>query len=992
MLLALWAPAQQGRYIVALNDGRIVSGDKLTGWHAPGLTVRLDGHVATAPGEPLLWMRDASLKPWLAPSPRGGFVEFVGGDRIVGGVIGGQDACGKDGMYVPAHLLVRPTKPKHTRDHEGASLDIVRVLPDRIKRVVLGPELQVRLQPGNAFGRNGSRMSFVGIRWRGKSVLLLTKTGTRTVLLADIAEVHMPRTDPWEAYYRQLAAISPACRSNLIRIETNDGLIATGSESRFGAVPFAHESMLPHSIAHRRNLVSHIKHLEERLLKSSRKIEETRAHQKKRIADHDREIRKVQSRHGKALGELKAQLEKQRRDAAARSAAKRKKLQESFRKSIAEIKKNLTAAPQAQSEAKRKRAQAAKVLKAAEQALEREESNAQAAGEASLKRLQAVHADELKRLAQTKATLAAAMARSDEAAARGNKTYLSQLASGKARLAVAPTHEGSPSTWYHMIHPVWSLDPLWVPFKTIVMRWESRPTTVPLSRVEPAETLDPAMLRWCADRNVDGGPLRSGGRLYGWGFGVHAHSELRFMLPSSAVAFNTRLGLDRVVDTGGCARGKVFLGSTKTEPAYQSPLLIGSAKTVWSGAIPIRRSAKAPITLILQADPIGRDHPPQAEPLNIRDKLNWLEPQLSLDLNRLRSEVSRHIAPTVLAWRRWTPTFDKHGVYAWRTWLARPARHERESFLPVLGVKARPLKLSREMTIADGDKWLVVDVGFPDGADIRADAVTLRVGDANIPAQKLPIRQYWRRRTAPLVFSLAKYRGKKIKLELTQRPEAGELYWRAVGTSNKLPEHYRLARFLESIGRKDMQITRGLDLALQSGGIGKRDALSALKIMERGGTIGFCCKTEEKDYGYMHCVMVGHGWIGGEKTFRELKDVGWLRFLIICQENGFSKKLMKEVAQARQAGVWLPRRTPSTYGGISYSITLRNRSNKKLAIFQINRGGGMNPVDQVEPGGRRILHTHEAFRYEAYVLAKKYDKTQPVSRLLIKGETVWEIK
>jgi hypothetical protein len=873
----------RSRYTVVMSDGTRVSGDKLTGWHAVGGAVRLDGAVIKAPGKQLLWIGDTKLKRWRPPARRGAYIEFVGGDRIVGAVIGGQDAAGQNGLRVPSHMLVRPTARKYTRDHQGVSLDIVRVLPDRIRRVVLTPGLGVRFRPGSAFDRDGRRMSFVSIRWRGQTVRLLTKTASRTVQLADLAEIHMPRMDPWEAYYRQLAIISPACRSNLIRLETTDGMIATGSESRFGAAAFSHESMLPHAIAHRRNLVSHIKHLQERYLKSRRKFEETRTAQQKRIA-------------------------------------------------------------------------------------------------------------ELTRLGQAKDALVLQMARSAATAEQQHETYQSQLASGKARLAVVPGHAGDQNTWWHMVHPVWSLDPLWVPFKTIVMRWESRPDTVPLSRVEPMETVGPELLRWRADRNVDGGPLRSGGRFGGWGFGVHAHSELRFRLPSTAAAFSTRLGLDRVAGAGGCVRGKIFIGSTRTKPAYQSPVLIGSRKTVMTPAIPIPRSGKEPIDLILQADPVGRDHPAHAEPLNIRDKLDWLEPQLVLDPKRLLNKVRPHIPAAVLAWRGWTPTFDPKGVYQWRSWMARPESHERESFLPVLRVGARALRLSREITIAAGDKWLVVDVGFTDGSDIRADAVSLRIGDSDIQPEKLPVRQYWRRRTAPLVFSLAKYRGKKIKLELTQKPGPRGLYWRAVAVSSKLPNAHRLARFLVSIGREDMQVTRGLGLALQSGGIGKSDALSALKIMERGGTIGFCCKVDPKNYGYMHCVMVGHGWIGGEKTFRELKDVGWLRFLIICQENGFPMKLMKEVAEARRAGVWRPRRTPSTYGGIRYDVTLRNRSGKNLAIFEINRGGGLNPVDQVEPGGVRKLHAHEGYRYEAYVVAKKYDKSQPVSRVLVRGDAIWKIE
>ncbi len=106
----------------------------------------------------------------------------------------------------------------------------------------------------------------------------------------------------------------------------------------------------------------------------------------------------------------------------------------------------------------------------------------------------------------------------------------------------------------------------------------------------------------------------------------------------------------------------------------------------------------------------------------------------------------------------------------------------------------------------------------------------------------------------------------------------------------------------------------------------------------------------------------------------------------------FSDKAIKDVATARKAGVWRPRRTPSTFGDTSYDLAMRNRSDEDIAIFQINRGGGFQGVDQIKPGEERKVHSHEGFRYEAYVVARDYGKREPVSRVLVKGDTVWEIK
>ena len=994
--LASSAFGQQKRYLAVLGDGRRVSGDKLTGWHTPGGTVRLDNTVIAAPGRPLRWMRDRMLKRWQPANRKGGLIEFVGGDRIVGRVLGGQAAGYKDGLYVPAHVVVQPTSPKYMQDHQGGSLDSVRVLPDRIRRVVLMPDLLDQFQPGMVFYRDGHRVGFDSIRWRAASVLLLMKDGTRTVPLSDIAEVHMPRTDPWEAYYRELAVLSPSCRSHLIRIETTDGTIATGSESRFSAEPFGYETILAQANGHRISMRQHIERAVDHDLKYRQKFEKTRADQKKQMAVHDAGIKKEQEAQRKALAETKARLEKQRLDDAAKSAAKRKKLEETYRKELADIEKGLAKTPPAQRDAKRKQSSDAKkqVFDAAVKSLAGADQQAEAKRQASLKKFEAELAAKLARLVQAKTALESAMAQSKAAAARQHAAYMGQIASYKASRDALPGPDGFPETWYHMVQPAWSLDPLWVPFKSINMRWSFPPDKFPLSRAGPTETVSPAMLRWRADRNSDGAMLRSGGLLHGWGFGVHAYSELAFTLPPAAISFHTRLGLDRLAHTGGCVRGKVYLGSTKTKPVYESPLLIGSQKTVETGDIRIPSAPKVPISLILQADPINRNHPPQADPLNIRDKLDWLEPQLGLDPVRLRSEVSWYIAPSVAAWRGWTATFDKRGVYTCRSWLARPDNHERERFLPVLRVDAQPLKLSKEMKIPVGDKWLVVDVGFPDGRDIHAKALTLRIGDKEIQAEKLPIRQYWRRRTAPLVYSIEKYRGKKTRLELTQQPDGKELYWRGIATSNRLPADYRLARYLEAIGQKDMEVPRGLGLALQSWGIGKRDALMALEVAERGGTVAFCNDLGDRGFEYLHCVMVGCDWTGGEKTFHDLKKLHWFGLLIIAADSGITPKMVGDLydAKAHQMVIWRPGRTPSITGGISCVITVRNRRDKNVLVARIERGGGFHYTQEIKPGREVKIHSHEGFRYEAHIVTGDYNKSKPISRLLVKRDAVWEIK
>jgi len=337
----------------------------------------------------------------------------------------------------------------------------------------------------------------------------------------------------------------------------------------------------------------------------------------------------------------------------------------------------------------------------------------------------------------------------------------------------ASARGSSSETWSHILQPVWSLDPLWVPFRSIRMRWSFAPEQVPLCRLLPDSTLSPPFLPRYTNRNSAGRPLRSGGRQYAWGFAVHAYSELRFPLPKCASAFRSRIGLDSIVGPGGCVRARVYVGSTKDKPAYESPLLIGSKTTVDTGRVRLKLPPEGAGQLILQADPVDRGSPPGADPLNIRDKFDWLDPRLELDKAKLQEQVRLQVGPLIGASPGWTLRLDRRGVYTWASHLDKADKPGVRRFWTMLKAEGQPLTLRREMTIGPADKWLAVHLGLPTGETPGLDAVTLSVGEQRVQARKIPIRQLWQDQPAPLVFPLAQYQGKKITLELTQ-PAGGK--------------------------------------------------------------------------------------------------------------------------------------------------------------------------------------------------------------------------
>ncbi len=122
------------------------------------------------------------------------------------------------------------------------------------------------------------------------------------------------------------------------------------------------------------------------------------------------------------------------------------------------------------------------------------------------------------------------------------------------------SHYGShnPDRWYHMAQPAWSLDPLWIGFRTIRLWrcWEPhRPplSGMEVSRAAAGDSGDGSLWPWRLDRNARGGPLHCADQEFGWGFGTHAPCTLAMELPACARRLHVRVGLDEVVGQGGCA-------------------------------------------------------------------------------------------------------------------------------------------------------------------------------------------------------------------------------------------------------------------------------------------------------------------------------------------------------------------------------------------------------------------------------------------------------
>ena len=549
---------------------------------------------------PSLWQRHPGRQREAAP---GAFIEMLDGDRLPGLVVGFRPAPEPDEDPAPPCFLVKP----HVNVSPPGSppLEQVHVIGRFVRRVVWQRRASGagRDRLGTVYYRDGHSLAFRSVRFEDGVALLLTEKGIHQALFGEIAELHMPDSDPWQGYYDQLAVLSPDVRIPLVQLEAGGGLILTSSLARL------------------------------------------------------------------------------------------------------------------------------------------------------------------------------------EVASLG-----------------APDSSGP---WWVALQPAWCLETLWLPDSAIGVRRMFPPHQVPLCRFRPAKTVARGMLggdtwRWQTNRNAQGGLLRSGGQTHPWGFGAHAYSELHFPLPDCVLSARSRIGLDRVAGTGGCVRARVYTGSAAgtplyESPLYESPLLVGSQKTVDTGPIRPAGPAGGQESLILQVDPTHEGRPAGADPLDVRDVCDWIDPQLILDPAKLRAEVRPRIPRQIPAWQGWTLTPDQPGAGAWGCFHDQSEPGQPDCFRTTVRALRQPLVLSRDLHVEADDRWLIVaacrhrDTEQPPKIEVRIDG-------QSVAEQAVPRTRARQLAPPPLVISLVPYRGRAVHVEIVQSAGGDDaaVHWRAIRICDQLPALYPL--------------------------------------------------------------------------------------------------------------------------------------------------------------------------------------------------------
>jgi NPCBM/NEW2 domain len=570
----------RAQFTGAFADGSRFRGAQLAGWpDKPGLLrVKEAGAADKAKHlgavfdakNPVAWLYNEQAEAPAAARPG---VELFGGDRLPGQVVGYRYGTEQPTERQPAHLLVKLDSDAVQSPHS-----LVRVRAQAVRRVIWRPRRSDRYTPATLYLLDDRQISFRAVRWTAAGVtLLLGEGGTRRFNFGEIAELHLPRRDPWQVYQEMLAVLSPDCSARLLRIETTRGLILTGTMER--------------------SQVS-------------------------------------------ALG--------------------------------------------------------------------------------------------------------------------------------------------------HILQPAWCLEPIGFPHPQL--RWWRFywPHEVPLSLIEPLRTAQRSPLEgaraWQVDRNVKQQPLHSGGKLYASGFGMQSFTELEFELPATVRGFRALVGMDEQAARSGCGQGRVYIDRTADKPLWQSKVLVGSGEVTATGRLPLKGPAQGEKTLTLIAEAPTDDRPAGADPLNIRSFVDWLEPEVELDLDQLRAEVQKVLPESIPAWQGWTvsaPGGEFRLADRWENRDLAAPRYRRDTV-----VQRGSLRLMRQLEVGPNQNFLCLSVSREPNqvggwAEVRVDGRPR--GDVTVPPWERTTTGVWLDPPASFV-PLAKYRGKTVTIEVEYHPAAenGTVEWRSL--------------------------------------------------------------------------------------------------------------------------------------------------------------------------------------------------------------------
>ena len=342
----------------------------------------------------------------------------------------------------------------------------------------------------------------------------------------------------------------------------------------------------------------------------------------------------------------------------------------------------------------------------------------------------------------------------------------------------ATGNPADPRSWQHLVQPAWCLDPLWLSNPEVRMRRFFLPHEVPLSTIAPTSVKRDAKFgggwSWQTDRSVQGTPLEARRAPldpkptpFGWGFGVQSRCDLVFPLPQIVTAFRSSVALDALARSGGCARASVHANAAGEQPLWQSGFLVGSTEVADTGSLSLAGPDGGQKSLVLVADMAHDGRPTGADPYDVRDLVDWLEPVVSLDADKLKAVVQSRLPQTIAAWQGWSLDAREAETLVVTNAVDPAAAADIAGYRRLVIATGAELSFDREWTVAPDQRYLAIAVTRPPGTsasrfEVRIDGHGIAVADVpeRKPGQLLP----------PFLLPLGRFVGKTIGVEVIHLP------------------------------------------------------------------------------------------------------------------------------------------------------------------------------------------------------------------------------
>lgn len=336
-----------------------------------------------------------------------------------------------------------------------------------------------------------------------------------------------------------------------------------------------------------------------------------------------------------------------------------------------------------------------------------------------------------------------------------------------------------PEAWLQLIQPAWSLDPLWVRFTTAHAWYWFDPAEPPLSWADPADFQHEAIFgeswSWQRNRNTLGGPLTVASNRYGRGFGVHGTTRLTIPLPPETVAVQARCGLDRLAGGGGSASAAIV--SSTGETLFATEPLVGTGRVIDSGWLPISAQEKATPVISLTTDMLSKTSPLGADPFDIRDLVNWLEPRLRMDRSALQARLAAktEVLPVILPfWQRTTMVWPRQSDLQFRNWLDE-SDHRFPCYRVLISASQPFLQFRKSLKVSSDDRWLSLVISRfansskPGSVQIHLDGRSC--GEFEIPLRQGPIDPL------PITVPLEPGADRTVEVTITVYQSDAESWW-----------------------------------------------------------------------------------------------------------------------------------------------------------------------------------------------------------------------